>query len=257
MYRLFRMLPGADRRMLLKQYIKVIEVIPEAADEVWQMLQQNWKFQKKNKKNIKIVSLGWGCMIRTYTTLYMLKPVKSCGEKSMPFDLVMSPAATLLHFLKTDFSDYFTGEWFYDYENSWWANDPATGVYYAHDKDCGPDDLKKLTERISKRIDNFREVMDFPGMLFFIIQKRSCDDARLYQEIKEELARKRQGKPFRMLVLACDLDEKCREIDGLEYAYYPYPSQDHIWHEPEMRFTPIGMKYELAIAKIFRDFICS
>ena len=50
LYRLFRMLPGADRRMLLKQYIKVIEVMQEAADEVWQMLQQNWKFQKKNKK---------------------------------------------------------------------------------------------------------------------------------------------------------------------------------------------------------------
>ena len=255
LYKLFRLIPGANYRMLLKQYVKVSEIVPDAASEAWNLLHTNLRWQKKNRKSAKIVSLGYDCMIRTYTTIYMLKPGKRCGEKSLPFDLAITPPEMVLHFLQNDFQDYCSENWYYDLETTWWHNTPDTGVFYPHDTDCGPGDLEKIQFRLKQRIENFREILNFPGMLFFIVHKTSASRAEVFTAIKEQLEIKRKGKPFKILVIASDHDEECKAIEGMEYFYHPYPRADYIWHAKNMRYTPDGIAYEMSIAQRCQQFV--
>ena len=60
---------------------------------------------KTNK--YEIVSLGTNCLPRTVLTRGNIKPSKSDGELSCPFDLVSHPLETIVHCLETNFNDYF------------------------------------------------------------------------------------------------------------------------------------------------------
>ena len=155
--------PSKSFRLLLKSYMKVCECAPEYSSEAWKSLYSNYRILTKYSGKYKVISLGWNCMPRTLATHCLIKPSKGAGEKGMPFDLSANIPKTVAHFLKTDFADYFTGSWSYDTGRNCWRNDPSNGVFYPHDKDCGPDDLDRLQKRFAGRINNFKEAVQFPG----------------------------------------------------------------------------------------------
>ena len=246
-------------RMTLKTIDHVREFAPELEQEAWNILMANFFLRKKFENQYKIVSLGFTCMCRHFATYAMLKPNRTSGEKGMPFDLAASPPKAVAHFLKTDFGDYFTKEWTFNKERNCWNNAPDTGCFYPHDKDCGPEDLEKLQTRLKGRIGNFRETMASDKPILFILHKSVISEGnptnftdKEAEELCNEIKRIRNGKPFKIIILACDHDDHCEKIEGADIYHHHWPTKYYTWHNPEECNTPEGLKYELGLYSIMR-----
>ena len=194
-------------------------------------------------------------MARTYPTVYMLKPCRAAGEKGMPFDLSRTPPHGLAHVLENDFADYFNDNWEYDYENGRWKNDPATGIYYSHDRDCGPEQLAELQKRLQKRIDNFRETLKFPGLVFFLLHKRLEGDIKDIDRAAAILKKLRNNLPTKIVVIANDPAEDPATLENAEYYFLKYPGNAVDWFEPAERFTPAGVRFEMEFVKLIRKLL--
>ena len=242
-----------DLKKLLNSYLKIWDILPEQRNLVGRTLWINYWFRKKNHNQYKIISLGWNCLPRTLLTLWMLKPSKGAGEKSMPFDLIGTPPKSIAYFLSNDFADYLEDEFVYKTENGYtcWYGEASKGVFFPHDPDCGPDaeGLKKLKTRLHKRIAAFREAMAFEGPVLFVFHKALLWDLRPIDHKVEdielmcrEVARWRGDKPYKILVFACDHEDDCSKIEGAELIRLKYPYADYIWHVD--RLTAEGVKFE-------------
>ena len=253
--RLCRFIPDPHWRLMTEQYMKVSGKIPEISGELWNFMNDNRKFMKKYSGNYKIVSLGADCMPRTYPTVYMLKPCRAAGEKSMPFDLARTPPQGLVRFLENDFADYINDKWQYDHENGRWLNDPATGVRYSHDRDCGPDQLAELHKRVQRRINNFHEMLKFPGLVFFLLHKRLEGDIKDIDRACAALRKMRKDLPTKIVVIANDQSEEPSELENAEYFLLKHPLNAHDWFEPEVRFTVEGIHYEMQVVKLIRQLL--
>lgn len=248
-------LPAPHLQMQLKQYAKITGKLPALADEVWNFMNDNRKFMKKYSKDYRIVSLGADCLSRTYPTVYMLKPCRAAGEKGMPFDLTRTPPHGLAHVLENDFADYINDKWFYDHKNGRWNNDPATGIYYSHDRDCGPDQLAELQQRVQQRIGNFREVLKFPGLVFFILHKRLEGDIKDIDRACAALRKLRGDLPSKIIVIANYPEEEPAVLENAEYFLLKHPIDADNWFEPEVRFTEEGLRYEMQCVKLIRQLL--
>lgn len=254
----------ADSRMLYKQYLSYCKSAPDLDEQIWRLLKSNYDLRKKYGRQFKIVSLGWSCLPRTLATFTMLKAGKKAGEKSMPFDLAGNPPKSVAHFLHTDFSDYFSDKWLFDKANNWWMNDPATGVFYAHDMDCKENELEKIVARYRARIENFREALHFPGPVLFIMHKATHlrhvplnhNAAEDFEEVAREIKRIRGDKPFKILCFACDHNEPATHIEGAEFIRLLWPDARYIWHLEE-RHTPEGVRFEMAFGEHCRNALLS
>ncbi|MBR2719747.1 MAG: hypothetical protein IKB74_00295 [Lentisphaeria bacterium] len=251
--KLSKRLPGGYLSMMFFSFFKITDEVPEISRELWAFMKSNLKFMKKHREEYKIVSLGCDCMARSYTTTYMLKPGKAAGEKGMPFDLACSPPEAVADNLENDFADYFADGWSYDFQWKRWNNTPESGMFYPHDKDCGPDDLEKIQNRLRGRIANFREVMDYPNLIMFVLHKKADGIKEDIERICRKITELRKGKPSKFLVMACDLDETCTGIDGAELCLLPYPSAEFHWYDPKMRYTAEGIRHEMKFVKVCRD----
>ena len=251
-----------DLKKLCNEYLKIWDIMPELGALARKNLFANYRFRKKHRGEYRIVSLGWNCLPRTLLTLWMLKPSKGVGEKSMPFDLIATPPEIAAHFLSNDFADYFDGEWTYKTENGYkcWYSEVFKGLFFPHDPDCGPGEegQNKLRARLRRRIEAFREAMAFEGPVLFVFHKALLWDLRPLDHKAEdiellcrEVARLRNGKPYKILVFACDHDDDCQEIAGAEFVRLKYPRADYIWHTD--RFTPEGVKFETELVTVCRN----
>ena len=263
LFYLSRLSPSKDFKMLCKQYLKICDAVPEMSKAAWKCIYSNYKFRRKHRNQFKIVSLGWNCMPRTLTTLWMLKPSKGVGEKSMPFDLIASPPDAVAHYLETDFSDYFEGNWVYKTVNNYtcWFNETWDNVLYPHEIGLGnsEEDLAKLKSKLHERIKNFREALTFEGPILFVMHKATWWDklplehkVEDIERIARSIARIRGDKPFKILVFACDHNDNCEKIEGATLVKHPYPHAEYIWHLAE-RFTPAGVKFEIGLLDICRN----
>ncbi len=248
---------SADRRMLYKQILKYQKSAPGMEKQVRDMLKANYALRKKYGSRFKIVSLGSSCLPRTLATFTMLKAGKKSGEKSMPFDLALTPPKALARYLRTDFRDFFSERAFFDTEKGCWvSDDPADGLSFYHDKDCGINEFKKLTARYSARIENFREALNFPGPVLFLAHKMThllfketisyspCE----YEEVFREIKKIRGNKPFKILFFVCDHNDTTTGIEGAEFIHLLWPDAKYIWHHEE-RHTPEGVRFEMAFAE--------
>lgn len=262
LFYLSRIAWGREFKLFCEEFLKKYDAAPELASETWNMLYGNYKFRKKYKDKYKIISLGWDCMPRTLLTKGLLKPSKKMGEKSMPFDLIPSPARVIAHFLENDFSDYFDGQWTFEEESQSWHNGTLPEVFYFHDRDCTSDaaGLEKLQKRLALRIANFREAVALPCPVLFVLHKSTLDHIfrPTVQEVKDvervcELIKELRGeKPFRIIVMSCNQDDDTTDVKGATFVRHLYPRPDYVWHYPE-RFTPEGVAFENTFLKICRN----
>ena len=109
-------------------------------------------------KKVEIVSLGINCLPRTVLTRNRIKPRKAEGELSCPFDLALHILPNIVHYLETDFCDYFSDIYFeirkrniFDLrKKGLWKK--ADGTKFFHDKDCKADDK----EEYHRKSENYR-----------------------------------------------------------------------------------------------------
>lgn len=142
-------------------------------------------YKKRRKKRCEIVSLGENCIPRTYATWFGLKPAKADGELSCPFDLMVAPYQTMIHFIQNDFGGFLDDLKFSEKYN-WWYNGRFF-MYFIHDMDCGKDDKQKLIERYQRRIENFREIASGKMKKVFVLYKCDGENEKIVNSFAEDL----------------------------------------------------------------------
>jgi len=114
-------------------------------------------------RHFNFISLGCNCFPRTVLTWWNMKPKKSEGEMSMPFDLAIHPIDSIIKILKNNFSDYLDNLQF-DSNTGYWHN-TKYNIVFNHDQTLvNENDFK---QRYLARIDNFKNSTkkNKPGIL--------------------------------------------------------------------------------------------
>lgn len=165
------------------------------------------------KKKIEIVSLGVNCFPRTVLTRNGIKPSKADGELSCPFDLVRHYLPNIIHYLETDFSDYFDDIHFvirkrnfldFRKRGKWHKND---GTVFYHDLDCQYYDKEKLLTRIKNRIENFRQIIKSETPILFVLNLE--EDEERIEDLYNVLKKICSHKKFKLLII--DFFNKCNK----------------------------------------------
>ena len=138
-------------------------------------------------QNFHIVSLGCDCLPRVLTTAIKLKPRKIYGEKTLPFDLKYSfDLERTTELIQNNFTDFF-------------EDIKLTKEFFPHDYKLTK---KQFDTRYKKRISNFLELMASEKMIYFIYADfENIIDAKNINKLYDTLKNKRNGKPFRIIIL--------------------------------------------------------
>lgn len=161
----------------------------------WFSFSDYWRFKHAN---FHIVSLGSNCLPRGLTTAIKIKPRRFYGEKSCPFDFWNNAdLSKTIHFIETDFSDYFD-------------NLVINEQTFPHDYELPYD---KFVERYQNRIKNFRQVMQSDKTLYLIYSEYAQIPLRKdIQKLYCVLERKRNGKPFKLILLTSEYIDNLPQI---------------------------------------------
>ena len=209
----------------------------------------------KNKETC-IISLGCDCFPRTFTTVAGLKPRKEEGELSMPFDLSWSTNDALIHFINTDFKNFFDNIVF-DKEKKYYFNKKYT-MGFNHDMDCedSKEGFEKLVQRYKARIQNFREALNSDKFLLFVYNappksEKGCN--KLYKVLKN----KRKNKDFRLVILDMDMEIKKALLDKnilLCAVKHPFNNRSEWWYPNNLEKR---MEYCIDCGKVFKSIIAN
>ena len=215
-------------------------------------------FKKKEEinpveKKFEIVSLGVNCLPRTLLTRKNLKPRKAQGELSCPFDLVSHKVERITYYIENDFVNYFDDLSFRVRSKGWWDFrkkglwEKSDNTQFFHDKDCKINDKEKLVNRVSKRMDNFRKILQNDKPIIFVqILSDSEDIENLYRVLKK----KRADKPFKLIIF----DVKniiTKEYEDVYVFKIPYPSDvpnyERYWNKKKYYDSSQGRLFENSI----------
>ena len=206
-------------------------------------------------KKYEIVSLGTYCVTRTVLTRQNLKPRKAQGELSCPFDLVIHKPDRITHYIKTDFEGYFDDLYykkysrcFLDFRNKglWMKED---GTSFFHDKDCKQNDKEKLIQRVSSRIENFRDIIKNDKHIIFV-QAIKEDDEDI-ENLYSVLSAVRENKPFKLIIL--DLNDVVKkEYSNIPILKIPFPSRRYgkYWDRKRYYESKKGIAFEKALTEM-------
>ncbi len=203
---------------------------------------------KENK--YQIISLGHNCLPRTVLTRWGLKPRKTEGEKTLPFDLATFETFEITKNIKEDFKDFFNN---LEYKQSktlfknksYWIKAPDC-IEFVHDKNINQNDKSKLIDLYKNRILNFKKALDKNTPILFVQLVGDCDDTEnLYNALND----KRRGKPFKVLIIdplgICGTKNK--EIHILKIKYPNKYYQKYWWTKP-FYLSKAGKEFERQIA---------
>ncbi len=211
------------------------------------------------EKKYEIVSLGQNCLPRTILTRWNIKPSKSQGELSGPFDLVRHELDRIIHYIENDFEGYFDDLYFklgkkniFDFRGRglWLKND---GTAFFHDKDCKKNDKEKLVQRISRRIDNFRKIIKADRPVLFVMNVTNyTNDPHVNAKLEElfnVLKRARGDKFFKLALL--DFNYEIDDSDKYYVLRLPEPLKDYnkYWNKPMFIKSKFGKFFEMTICK--------
>ena len=206
-------------------------------------------------KKVEIISLGVNCLPRTILTRGGVKPRKADGELSCPFDLVRHYLPNIIHYLETDFSDYFDDIHFvirkrnfldFRKRGKWRKND---GTVFYHDLDCQYYDKEKLFTRINNRIDNFHQIIKSETPILFVLNLEK-DEERipdLYKILKKICPHKK----FKLLII--DFFDKTNENNtdkDIAVLKLPLPFEDWTngWNGKKWIKTDFGKYVEKCVS---------
>lgn len=217
------------------------------------------------EKKYEIVSLGQNCLPRTILTRWGIKPSKAQGELSCPFDLVKHELDRIIYYIENDFEGYFDDLYFklckknfFDFRGRgvWIKND---GTIFFHDKDCKKDDKEKLIQRISRRIDNFREIIKSDKPILFVMNVMNYANdpninmklVRLYNILKHI-----RGDKFFKIALF-DFNYEINDSDKYYVLRLPKPIEkyDNYWNRSAFVKSVLGRFFENSICEFIKYII--
>lgn len=207
------------------------------------------KLEEIKNKNYKIVSLGHNCFPRTVLTRWGLKPDKSKGELSMPFDLATFETFEITKNIKTNFDCFFdnlefkTPKSFFD-KNHHWIKAPDC-IEFVHEKNLTKNDRNKLIDIYKKRIENFNICIKDTTPILFVQLLGDCEDVEnLYDTIKEL----RGENPFEFVVID-PFKITTTKKQHLHILQTPYPNDKYqaYWWSKAFYKSKEGQNFEKSI----------
>lgn len=198
-----------------------------------------------NKKKIQIISLGVNCIPRTILTRHGIKPRKIWGELTYPFDLAIFGTIEITKCLKTNFNEFFF-DLNYRKEQNCWAKEPNC-IQFVHDTK----NKNELIKKYSKRIENFKKEMQNPCSILFVQLIEEDEDV---ENLYNELARLREDRPFKLLVIDTQNIVNCEKAEVLKL---PFPSEEYRnnWWKKEYYNSKEGKLFEKNICDFCKKFM--
>lgn len=199
--------------------------------------------------NYKIVSLGHNCFPRTVLTRWGLKPDKSQGELSLPFDLATFETFEITKNIKDNFKNFFENIEFKPSKSifdrkQYWIKAPDC-IEFVHEKNLTKNDKTKLIDTYKKRIENFNTYMKDPTPILFVQLLGDCQDIENLYNLLEGI---RGRNPFEFVVID-PYNLTSTEKDHLHILKIPYPNSKYqsFWWSKAFYTSKEGNAFEKAI----------
>lgn len=200
--------------------------------------------------NYRIVSLGHNCFPRTVLTRWGLKPDRSEGELSMPFDLATFETFEITKNIQNDFENFFDNLEYREKphflkKEGYWIKAPDC-IEFMHEKDLKKDEKQKLIDIYKKRIDNFRICLNDPIPIVFVQLLGDCDDT---ENLYDSLKKIRGDKPFSLVIL--DPQDSVKHSNpniSVLKLKYPSPDYKNNWWSQKYYTSKEGKLFEQKIA---------
>ncbi len=212
---------------------------------------------KSNSKSNYYISLGENCFNRVVLTRHHLKPRKSEGEKSLPFDLCVCPLKTVASCLQNNFEGYFSDlKW--DKDSNLWQN-KKLHISYNHDIDCSKNDKEKLVARYKNRIENFKQLLKNNDKKVFIISliKSDEDDYKYINQIDSYLIANCHSE-YKLIIVNIskkeNLDSRLLHKNIFyKHIPHPYPNYWGEWFKGEYFNSEQGRTFESEYINFVND----
>ena len=234
------------------------ERLHEFGDQQLDFAVRNTRTRLANRESLanydyKLVSLGTDCLSRTIPTRWGLKPPKSLGERTHPFDLAVHPYEAVCEVLDRDFEDYLDVKWL-GMNNLNYVFHKKLKVHFNHEKGetFSANDYSYFIEQYQRRINNLREDVASHPILYLLHLTASRVPCRLY----EILARK-STHDFTLLAISTanepfDETATADALPGLILEHIPYPYPGYVWHVPVHYASPAGQAFDRRIVAAVR-----
>lgn len=134
------------------------------------------------------ISLGAVCQSAIYGVEHNLRPLKSEGYNTCPFDMMMTPYDGLIDCLENDFEGFTSSDnlILFDVGTEYYIKNTKYGFYFNHESPGHANlyltenwpggknhfvdnDFQKFKERYDKRINNFRNYLNSGLKIYFIL----------------------------------------------------------------------------------------
>jgi len=244
-----------------EQYINYKSNLANLEKEIYDISLSNLRkitgSSKSISKSNSYISLGENCFNRVVLTRHHLKPRKSEGEKSLPFDLCVCPLKTVASCLQNNFKDYFSDlKW--DKNSNLWQN-KKLHISYNHDIDCSKNDKDKLITRYKNRIENFKQLLKNNNKKVFIISliKPDEDDYKYINQIDSYLIAHCHSE-HKLIVVNISKNEKLDSRllhKNIIYKHipHPYPNYWGEWFKGEYFNSEQGRIFESEYINFVND----
>jgi tetratricopeptide (TPR) repeat protein len=233
----------------------------------------NFQERKKNlaelaEFNYKIISLGFDCLPRTIATRWGIKPSRSQGELSCPFDLAFHSYSNICNLLNNDFDDYLNPQYLdlvIDENNPCETMVRNTKYFckFVHENGTiwQENEFQRFRNRYEHRVNNFYSYLKQNPILFILNLNINSYDV-YPQELADIIARKFPNLYFKILVIDTSPNgqksgrkEKDRADSRILSERIPLPSTNYRWSLSNHYATELGIKFERAIASAMRSAI--
>ena len=210
--------------------------------------------REMEKYSYKIISLGLTCYVRWALSSWGLKPYKSEGEESYPFDLACYPISTIVRCIKTDFAEYLTPS--YISQNRLTFHHDWYNIDFVHEKDL-EGNPQLLIARYKRRINNFRKLYDTKQIIFFVMfnDTQNLITKNEYEELLSLLCQKQMNYRFIYLTpLEGNIPPYFDNINSF-YRFCQLPDEQYKWQTKGCSETDLGIEFDLKNMEFVKNII--
>ena len=205
---------------------------------------------EENKKigfeKYHLISLGYNCFARMTFNYWGLKPRKSDGEKTMPFDISIHPLESVIRLLDSHFAHYFDKIEFSPEDNCW--INPELKITFVHDHE---NDKELFLERYHNRIKALDEAINDNIPCLFFAYNDGETEATQINQLYQVLTKICAHKPFKLvyMVFNAPLPEGIDKNIASYQADYP---QGYVHMDKFTKYTQAGLGFEKAVVEFTR-----
>ncbi len=233
----------------------------------------NFRERKKNlaelaELNYKIISLGFDCLPRTIATRWGIKPSRSQGELSCPFDLAFHSYSNICKLLDNDFDDYLNPQYldlvtdeYQPYKTIVVNTKYLCKFVHENGNIWQENEFQRFRKRYQQRIDNFHSYLKGSPILFILNLNINSYDV-YPQELADIIERKFPDLSFNILVIDTSPNgqkskpKENKSADSrISIEHVPLPSTNYRWSLSNHYTTEAGILFERKIALAMRSAI--